>query len=435
MGNPNLTPAQKVVGYNTLTATGAAPGRPSVSRPNEHMPVTIGSIARSSGLSKNQAGTQIQTLELNGLLRKHRTYERLEDEGGQQTGKPRVRTRISLAPPDGERWTQTWGNPARIQQLVPAAPLIKDRQRQSEERKRVKAIKAVLAECPHCGCADLDQLRLVCKSCGSTTQATELKEVPVPAAGDGTSAGGTGERGRAQSGESAGRPVRHTTVVEAGMNTESGVLYTDDNTESVITESGVIASVTTESVTTASMNTESVIMDSPGQENADGDQDALGAAVSVLAPAFTAFPNHIVMQARRQEEDAKYTTVHSRLAAALIERHLRGDTTLGAGFLAPDLFAPGGCKAQVLAWDSDDDLHCLLNGGMRLRRAGLYPLMVQNPTEAASGHLFLLFSRPVDPTAALVAAETIGRELREVPERFPDPNTRTGGRLRLPGGA
>jgi hypothetical protein len=61
--------------------------------------------------------------------------------------------------------------------------------------------------------------------------------------------------------------------------------------------------------------------------------------------------------------------------------------------------------------------------------------MVQNPTEAASGHLFLLFSRPVDPTAALVAAETIGRELREVPERFPDPNTRTGGRLRLPGGA
>jgi hypothetical protein len=110
MGNPNLTPAQKVVGYNTLTATGAAPGRPSVSRPNEHMPVTIGSIARSSGLSKNQAGTQIQTLELNGLLRKHRTYERLEDEGGQQTGKPRVRTRISLAPPDGERWTQTWGN-------------------------------------------------------------------------------------------------------------------------------------------------------------------------------------------------------------------------------------------------------------------------------------------------------------------------------------
>jgi ribosomal protein L32 len=434
MSNPHMSPPQKVVGYNALIATGAAPGRTAVARPKEHMPVTIGTIARRSGLTTNQAGTQIQTLVVNGLLRKQRTYERLDGETDEKTGKPKVRAHISLAPPDGEDWTQTWGNPARIEHLTPAESLIKDRQRKSEERKRVKAIKAVLAECPSCGCADLDQLRLVCKSCGTSTPAAELKQVPVPDGGDGAAAVGTAERGGLASGESGGRPARHTVIVESGMTTDSGALYTNDSTDSMTTESVVIDPLSPESVVTESMITDCGVTDGPVADDADGEHDPLSAAVSVLAPAFTPFPNHIVMRCRHQEGEDKYYTRHHKLTRELIEQHLRGKATLGAGLLAADLFSLDGCTARVLAWDSDDDLHCLINGGMRLRRWGLYPLLVQNPTKAASGHLFLLFSRPVDPTAALAAAETIGRELRAVPERFPDPNTTTGGRLRLPGG-
>jgi len=157
----------------------------------------------------------------------------------------------------------------------------------------------------------------------------------------------------------------------------------------------------------------------------------LAAALLVVAPAVLPFPNHIVMTGKA---DPKYLTVAQPLTAEQIAAHFLGKDTYGGGLCWDDPAMKSGRAARVIAWDSDDDLGRLTRGGALLRRRGLAPLVVKNPSKPNSGPLWLFFDAPVDPVDALARAEQIAPCLREVRERFPNPDVKGGHRIRIPGG-
>lgn len=153
----------------------------------------------------------------------------------------------------------------------------------------------------------------------------------------------------------------------------------------------------------------------------------------MLAPAFLPFPNHIVMTGKAEP---KYLTNLAPLTPELIADHLLGTATYGGGLCGDDPARKSGRASRAVAWDSDDDFGRLTRAGALLRRRGLAPLLVKNPSKPNSGHLWLFFDAPVDPVDALARAEQIAPCLRapEVRERFPNPDVKGGHRIRLPGG-
>jgi len=166
-------------------------------------------------------------------------------------------------------------------------------------------------------------------------------------------------------------------------------------------------------------------------------QETLEAAVRVVAAAVLPYPNHIVMKG---QPGLKYLTEDGALTGDHLAAHFLGRGVYGAGLCWDDPAMKSGRAAQAIAWDSDHELGRLIRGATLLRRRGLAPLIVKNPSKPNSGHLWLFFDAPVDPTDALARAEQIAPCLRapEVPERFPSPTTAgdksPGGRIRLPGG-
>jgi len=426
--NPHLKPAQKIVSYNALGVTGAAPGRPATERAAEYTETTRGLIAYRSGMSTGQVGPHIQAAADAGLIRKqtYRTFD--EDANGRSI--PRQHAR--LAPPDGQGWVETWANPRQIQAIEPPKRFVYDQNRKAEERARVKAI---LAECPNCHSPNVE---LRCKNCGVITHVDEIAAVVPLAAPRATTENVQNAESASWTEDAAedaeGLAPRATT--ENVQNADSA-FWTQENPPNVQNAENRLLRYD------SYHNAESAFWTDTrgggvdvawGEEEPPTPVSPLDAAVAVIAPAVIGYPDHIRMLARRVDGDAKYTTIASPLTEALVHDHLVGRRSLGAGLCQPAAFQAGARFARAIAFDSDADLLPLTRGAARLARAGLRPLLVRNPSKAASGHLWLFFDAAIDANAALAAVRTIAPDLAEVKEMFPNPEVSNGHRIRLPGG-
>lgn len=160
----------------------------------------------------------------------------------------------------------------------------------------------------------------------------------------------------------------------------------------------------------------------------------LAHATNALVDAVGSHPNHVVMQRRATEEGHKYLTRSAALTHLDVARHLVGSETLGAGLLTSDDEAGDPRTCRAVAYDSDHAFGALVRASRDLAKHGLTPLLVRNDAKRASGHLWLLFDRDVDPAAVFAVLETWAPALQKVPEKFPAPAVRGGHRLRLPGG-
>lgn len=397
LAHPALTPTQKVVSYNALGLTGAAPGRPATERTTEFSETNRGLLAYRSGLSKDQAGTQLKAIAEAGLIRRQVYTVYVEDDKGRKL--PRKHQR--LAPPNGQAWAETWANPRQIKGIAPSSRMVAAKENAAKQRDEFNKLKTILAQCPACGSTDVE---LRCHFCGVITQVADIPEAPA------TSTRTVASHDECSSGNDAD---------EAGspLNVNYALLEKDVRTnraQCTFRESETVAEADATPAAPA--------------------PDALDAATAVIASAVTDFPDHVVMKARASSSEAKYTTIHQPLTEALVRDHLTGRTTRGAGLCQPDVFRPGGRHARAIAFDSDTDLTPLTRGAARLARAGLRPLLVRNPSKASSGHLWLFFDEVVEATATLAAVRTIAPELAELKEMFPNPDASNGHRLRLPGG-
>ncbi len=160
----------------------------------------------------------------------------------------------------------------------------------------------------------------------------------------------------------------------------------------------------------------------------------LAAAVEVLAPALLVGHDHLRMLPRVAEGDNKYVTVHRAPTATDIADHLCGRRTHGGMLYQAHPLSPGSRMAHAIAYDADDDFASLCQAAARLVRRGFSPLLVRNPVDATRGHLWIVFDGPFEPARALAVVEHLSPELAATKERFPDPKSSNGGRLRWPGG-
>ncbi len=418
LANPNIKPVQKIVSYNALSIAGAAPGRPATERPTEYTDTTRGLIAYRSGMSTGQVGPHIQSAADAGLIRKQ-TYRTFETDAG---GKPIPRQHARIAPPDGQGWVETWANPRQIKAIEPPQRLIDDRMRKTDTRARVKAI---LAECPNCHSPNVE---LHCKNCGCgvITHVDKIAAVvplaapraATPGVQNAESASWTQDATGGTRGPAAGA------ATEGGVQDADSAFWTQETTPSVQNaENRLLKYDSYHSAESASWTDTPVggVDVTWGEETPPEPVSPLDAAVAVIAPAVIGYPDHIRMLARRGDGDAKYTTIASPLTEALVRDHLVGRRSLGAGLCQPAAFQPGARYARAIAFDSDADILPLTRGAARLARAGLRPLLVRNPSKAASGHLWLFFDAAIDANAALAAVRTIAPELAEVKEMFPNP--------------
>jgi len=172
----------------------------------------------------------------------------------------------------------------------------------------------------------------------------------------------------------------------------------------------------------------------PSGDSATGDEDALTAAADVLASALLVADEHLRMLPRTVEGDTKYVTVHRRPTRTDIVDHLSGRRVYGGLLYRPDPIYPGRCLAHAIAYDSDNDLAALCQAASRLVRRGFHVLLVRNPVDPTRGHLWIFFDGPVEPARALAVVEHLSPELAATRERFPDPKSSNGGRIRWPGG-
>ncbi len=233
--------------------------------------------------------------------------------------------------------------------------------------------------CPECGS---DDVGVVCRACGTITPADELPRAPRPV-----------WRSRRHRTDNLSVPYNNHQFNEGNEETPDRQLV------------GPVDTV-----------------------------DPLTSAVAVLTPIVAGCECPVVMQPRKRDDDNKYLSLKRPLMVDDIRAHLQGCTTYGSSLCWPDIGVDSERGARAIAWDADHDIKPLVTAAIGLARRGLRPLIVRNPAKESSGHLWLLFDEPVDPTAAMAAVEHIAPELRDVPERFPDPTSPHGKRLRLPGG-
>jgi len=414
LSNPALTPPQKIVAYNALTLTGAAPGRPATDRATEFSETNRGLVAYRSGLSKDQTGTHVKAIAEAGLIRRQVYTTREEDAQGRTI----LRKRQRIAPPDGQDWIETWARPGRIGAIAPSARMETAKENASKQREEVKKLKLILAECPECHSTDVD---LRCHRCGVITPIADIDEATETRTRD------TPERPAADNVNYTLSENGPTADAETTNDAPANV-GSPDNVNCALLDSEGYTNRAQFTLSDTGGVTETSAPPSPQAVS------PLDAAVAVIAPAVIDFPNHIRMRSRKTDNDTKYITVHEPLTEALVRGHLLGRQSLGAGLCRPDGFRPGSRQARAVAFDSDMALTPLTRGAARLARAGLRPLLVRNPAKPASGHLWLFFDDVVDANDALAAVRTIAPELLDVKEMFPNPEVSNGHRVRLPGG-
>jgi hypothetical protein len=176
--NPNLNPAQKVVGYCALLATGAAPGRPATDRNAEFTEVTRGLIAKAAGVSPAQASAHVESFVNAGALRKRIRREHLKPEdtrrpkpGEKPKRQPPVINHLLLAPSEGANWMRTWADPRQMGPLPRPERLERSKKRTAEHRA-----KLIAGQCPHCRSTDVNDLDLYCRHCGKSTSIVDLPD-------------------------------------------------------------------------------------------------------------------------------------------------------------------------------------------------------------------------------------------------------------------
>ncbi len=393
MRRPDIAPVDKVIALDTAWELGFAPDSPNPDRPREWKPMYRKRVAAHLGVSEARVGATWQAMGAAGWVRRREVHS--TDEA---TGNPR-RT-IQMAPPEGLAWNQTWAKPATLPPLPKPERLQKDAEKQAgrtkEGRATVAQARQILAQCPDCGSTDID---VVCRSCGTVNHGDEMPGAPTHASDD-----------------------------SSQLDNE------DVQLSPYLTDSDESSPPGDEAASDDSSLADDEAAGEVGGPPAPGEltpQEALAAAGRVVAPAVLPFPNHIVMTG---EAHPKYLTTPTPLTGELISAHFLGSATYGGGLCWDDPLMTSGRGARGIAWDSDDDFGRLIKAGNLLRRRGCQPLLVKNPTKPNSGHLWLFLDAPVDPVDALARAEQIAPCLREVRERFPNPDVKGGHRIRLPGG-
>ncbi len=428
MTNRTVEPADKVLGYNYLLASGAAPGVPNADRTSEYKRATQKTIATWSGMSESQANRRTGGLLATGLFQRKQTKLYVEENPERPTDPPHWETVTRIAPPDGKAWSDTWANPRQI--TIARAPAVeKDKRRQEEKRVRVA--------CPHCGCDDPEHLELRCLQCGGITP---LVEVDLHDEGDQSTSPACDAAAMSAAHRVAESATAVLTITPAPQQHTPAKVQNAGADQPVADSATLVSSFQhTLAAESARPERDSLIDSSSpisiGADSATAD-GALAAATQVILDAVGQAPNHVVMLPRRTDRGNKYISREGALTRAQIEAHLKGTATYGSNFFWPDVLVAEERRTLALAWDSDEKdggLAPLVLAADRLEDAGLRPLLVSNPTKN-SGHLWLYFGESVEVARALKAAEHIAPTLATRHERFPDPTKSNGGRLRLPGG-
>ncbi len=408
LSRTDVKPGPKVLYLQTAYELGVGPGsHPNTDRAREFKTVVHSWLSDKTGMHRATVGAWLEaavTAEV-PLFRRRTAWETNPKTGDKMEV-------LQYAPVEGADWAATWAQPG-------AMPVPSTTRRQAKATKRAGDLatknRATLAEaqrivetltCKACGLEGAD-LYTVCVHCGHPAEVAELtKEEPMEGAPRARPA-------HAPAREQVPPPCDHSPHSSTtNYQLSSQDLGCGHSPQGVPDEGEACAAPLTP-------------------------QEALAAVLRVVAPAVLPYPNHIVMKG---QPGLKYLTEEGPLTGDLLAAHFLGTATYGAGLCWPDPAMKSGRAAQAIAWDSDDELGRLIRGATLLRRRGLAPLVVKNPSKPNSGHLWLFFDAPVDPTDALARAEQIAPCLRapEVPERFPSPTTTgekaPGGRIRLPGG-
>ncbi len=405
----DIEPGPKLLYLQMAYDLDHGPGSPPpTERPREFKTIVNGWMTKTTGMNERAVGAWLEAatnpeMTPAPLFRRRAHYEKNPITGN-------VATVYQYAPVEGRTWAETWGTASTMP--VPLTNRRREKDRDKAEALREKradeiatARRIIAAACPHCGSADVF---LVCRACGTKTHADEIADAGTPAARRAT---------RKQGGVADESDIPSKTNYQLSPNQgmdESDITPPEAEPARVAAAPAVVA-----------------------DESDITPPEALAAALRVVVPAVLPYPNHIVMKG---QPGLKYLTEEGPLTGDLLAAHFLGTATYGAGLCWPDPAMKSGRAALAIAWDSDDELGRLIRGANLLRRRGLAPLVVKNPSKPNSGHLWLFFDAPVDPTDALARAEQIAPCLRapEVPERFPSPTTTgekaPGGRIRLPGG-
>lgn len=416
----DIEPGPKLLYLQMAYELDHGPGSPApTERPWEFKTIVNGWMTKTTGMNERAVGAWLEAavdpeMTPAPLFRRRTHYETNPNTG-------MVGTVYQYAPVEGRAWAEAWGTASTMSVPITNRRREKDREKAEARREEKDAVVAearriIAAACPHCGSTDVF---LVCRACGTKTHADEIADAGTPLA-----------------------PSRQGGVPDDSYTSSkdhyqlSPILGADES------------DITPEPATVAAARAV------PGPEGAGGvpddsyttpqgddegaacletltPQETLAAALRVVAPAVLPFPNHIVMTGKA---DPKYLTVAQPLTAEQIAAHFLGKETYGGGLCWDDPSMKSGRAARAIAWDSDDDLGRLIKGGAQFRRRGLAPLVVKNPSKPNSGHLWLFLDASVDPVDALARAEQIAPCLREVRERFPNPDVKGGHRIRLPGG-
>ena len=419
----DIEPGPKLLYLQMAYELDHGPGSPApTERPWEFKTIVNSWMTKTTGMNERAVGAWLEAAvdpEMTPvpLFRRRTHYETNPNTG-------MVGTVYQYAPVEGRAWAEAWGTASTMPVPITNRRREKDRlkalaRREEKETVVAEARRIIAAACPHCGSTDVF---LVCRACGTKTHADEIPGASAPA---------------------------RTPSRQGGVPDDS---YTSskDHYQLSPTLGADDSSTTPEPTTVAASGAAPAPAGAGGvpddsyttPQGDDGGraclepltpQETLAGALRVVAPAVLPFPNHIVMTGKAHP---KYLTVAQPLGGEQIAAHFLGTATYGGGLCWPDPAMKSGRAARAIAWDSDDELGRLIRGATLLRRRGLAPLIVKNPSKPNSGHLWLFFDAPVDPVDALARAEQIAPCLRapEVRERFPNPDVKGGHRIRLPGG-
>jgi len=384
--NPNLTPLRKDTLEVVYEMLGCPLGTSPATRPYPDTIISHEKIAQRLGVSAKQIGKHLADMEMDGWVKRA-----LATGINPENGKPVKH--YHYAPVEGQAFLTSVGAPDKlVEHRAPGTSTLKADAEKSAARRRL-----IEARCPVCKTTDCT---IHCSN-GHTTHMDNVEDA------------------QPQRALSIVRNVRETDeapVREESSLTQNAPVVREDSSDSYLSSEG----------TYSGEETAVPLDEAPVREESSL---TLRTAVAALAPAVTRHPDAVKMLGLKGK---KYLSIKRSLTEADIEAHLLGKQTYGAGVLGEPL---DDANVQALVWDEDGRFDRLIRAAGRLDRAGLRPVLVQNPTDPKRGHMWLLFSAPCAPAWAIAAAERIAPELRDVQERFPDLNEKGGARVRLLGGA
>jgi len=384
--NPNLTPTRKQTLEVVYELMHCPLGTSPATRPYPDSIISHEKVAQRLGVSTKQVSRHLADMDEDGWLKRTKVTSTSPESGAPIT-------HYRYAPVEGNQYLATVGAPDQlIERHDPTTSKLAADAKKAKDRRRL-----IEARCPVCKTTD-------CTIHCSNGHATHMDNI---------------EEAQPQRALSIVRNVPETDeepVREDSSLTQNAPVVTEEMSPLYLSSEGTYSGE--ESSLTGSSSSGTAVSSL-----------TLRTAVAVLAPAVTRHPDAVKMLGLKGK---KYLSIKRSLTEADIEAHLLGKQTYGAGVLGEPLDE---ASVQALVWDEDGRFDRLIRAAGRLDRAGLRPVLVQNPTDPKRGHMWLLFSAPCAPAWAIAAAERIAPELHDVQERFPNLNEKGGARVRLLGGA